>query len=181
MSQRWEFGPEYQKLSDSLRKAQREKDETAIRRIKPRLDELNEIMWKSVTNSFPLLAPYSSLVDALEQLSLKNKLPFPDLNDREKNFTGKGDWKESQMFIFGVSNVRRSIQIFPMENHGYIDVEVYEGDNCYKGQTSSIEEAAIVLNRWYVQECTIEELHQQFSWIPIKPLKLSDPRIRYDK
>jgi len=179
MSHRWEFGPEYQKLNDILRKARREGDDSSIQRIKPRLDELNGMMWKSIANGFPELEPYSSLVEALEQLCLKNNLPFPDLNNREQNFIGKGDWKESNRFIFGVSNGERSVQISPMEDRGYIDIELYEREFCYKGQTSSVVESAIVFSKWYMKGCSIKELRQQFPWIPDEPFNLTGPRMTY--
>lgn len=179
MSNKWEFEDEYLQLSSEYRKAKKEGNSSVIQRVKPRLDELNRIMWQSMVNGFPELTPYSSLVEALEQLCLKKNLPFPDLNDRERNFTGKGDWRETGRFIFDVGNRNRSIQIFPMESRGYIDIEVYEGKFCYKGQTSSVMESAIVLSKWYMQGCSIKELHQQFSWMPDEPLKLSGPRVTY--
>jgi len=179
MSYKWEHEDEYLALESEYRRAQKVSDIMTIQRIKPRLDELNQLMWQAKSKGFPELAAFSSLVEALEQICLQNDLPFPDLNDREKNFTGKGDWKESNKFIFGVSNRKRSIQIFPMEDRGYIDVELYEGDVCYKGHTLLVLESAIVLSKWYMQECSIDELHHQFPWMPDKPFNLSGPRVTY--
>jgi hypothetical protein len=179
MNFKWEHEDEYLKLDSEFRRARKVGDIETMQQIKPRLDELDGMMWKFKTNGFPELAPYSSLVEALEQLCLENRLPFPDLNNREQNFTGKGDWEETNRFIFGVSNRERSVQIFPMEDRGYIDIELYEGDFCYKGQTSSVLESALVLSKWYMQECSIRELHRQFPWMPVEPFSLSRPRVTY--
>jgi len=179
MSHRWEFEDEYLQLSSRYRKAQKEGDEATIQRVKPRLDELNGILWRSKVNGFPELAPFSTLVEALETFCHKNGLPFPDLNDREKNFTGKGDWRETGRFLFGVGNSKRSIQIMPMEKRGYISIEIYDDETCYKGKATSIENSAIVLSRWYMQECSIEELHKEFPWMSDRPFRLSGPRMTY--
>jgi hypothetical protein len=179
MSHRWEFGEEYQQLSSKYRKAIAENDEITVQRVKPRLDELHGIMWQSEVNGFPELAPFSTLAEALEKLCYKNGLPFPDLSDRKKNYTGKGDLRELGRFLFGVGNTKRSIQIMPMEDRGYISIEVYVDGACYKGNTASVEDTAIVLSRWYMLECSIEELHQQFPWMSNEPFKLNGPRVTY--
>ena len=179
MISKWEHEDEYLKLDSEFRKAQKEGDNATMQQIRPRIDELNQILWQSEVEGFPELAPYSSLVEALEKLCLENDLPFPNLNNREENFTGKGDWKEANRFIFGVSNRKRSIQIFPMEDRGYIDVELYNDQGCYIGKTKSVKDAAIVFSRWYMQEYSIDELHQQFPWLPVTPFKLSGPRVIY--
>jgi len=179
MSHKWEFEDEYLRLDSEFRKARKEGDEVIMQRVKPRLDELNGIRWQSKVIGFPELAPYSTLVEALEKLCLKNRLPFPDLSDRKKNFTGKGNLQDFGRFLFGVGNTKRSIQIWPMEDRGYISIEVYDDETCYKGKSKSIEEAAIVLSRWYTQECSIEELHQQFPWMPVEPFRLIGPRVTY--
>src|SRR5687768_9904386 len=130
MSEEWEFDSEYSQLENDLRTARESGDIVLCEKIQARLDQLDDLMWKAETDGFPELVPFRTLVEALEQLCLKNNLPFPDLSDRDKNFTGDG------RFLFGVGNKVRSIQIFPMEDRGYIDIEVYENHICYKGQTT---------------------------------------------
>lgn len=179
MSHRWEFEDEYLQLSTAYHKAKKEGDDVIARQVKHRLDELDGIRWRLKVEGFPELSPFSTLVEALERLCYKNDLPFPDLNDGKKNFTGRGDWKEDLRFMFGVGGTRRSVQIWPMETRGYISIEVYDGETCYKGKAKSVEEAAIVLSRWYMQECSIEELHQEFSWMSNEPFRLSGPRVTY--
>lgn len=179
MSHRWEFEDEYLQLSSAYHKAKKEGDDVTAKQAKSRLDELDGIRWRLKVDGFPELAPFSTLVEALEKFCYKNGLLFPDLDDRQRNFTGKGDWKEDLRFMFGVGGTRRSVQIWPMETRGYIDIEVYENGICYQGKSKSIEESAIVLSRWYMQECTIEELHQQFPWMSDKPFRLSGPRVTY--
>jgi len=179
MSHRWEFEDEYLQLSSEYRKAKNEGDKNTIHRVKPRLEVLDNIRWQSKVDAFPELAAYSTLVEALEKLCHKNRLPFPDLTDRKKNYTGEDDLKEFGRFIFGVGSSKRSVEIWPMEDRGYVSIEVYDDDTCYKGKTPSIEDAAIVLSRWYMQECSIEELHQQFPWMSDKPFQLTGPRVTY--
>jgi hypothetical protein len=183
MSENWEFDAEYSQLENDLRVAKEAGDTVLFEKIQTRLDQLDDIMWKAKTDGFPELVPFRTLVEALEQFCLKNNLPFPDLNNRDKNFTGDG------RFLFGVGNRVRSIQIWPMEDRGYIDIEVYEyqfhppdepSRVCYQGHTSSVEEAAIVLSLWYVDECSIEELHNRFQWMSVEPFKLSGPRMTFD-
>lgn len=179
MSHRWEFGDEYQELSSKFRKAKKENDKVTLQLIKPRLDELNKMLWQSEVDGFPELAPYSALYEALDKFCQKNNLPFPDLDDRKKNYAGKGDWREINRYFFGVGNSRRSIQIMPLDDRGYIDIEIYDNEICYKGKATSIEDSAVILSKWYMQECSIDELHEQFPGIPNKPFVLTEPRVTY--
>jgi hypothetical protein len=175
-----EIADEYLKLSNEFRKAQKLGDEGLIRKLKPRRDELRELFWQEDVKSFPELASYQSFVGALEGFCKIRKLPFPDLDDRENNFTGIGDWKEIGKFMFGVGGRKRSIQIMPHEDQGFISIEVYENEICYKGTTTSVEEAAVVLSKWYMQECSIAELNQAFPWMSDIPFMLNKPRISFE-
>lgn len=47
MNHRWEFEDEYLQLSGKYRKALKENDEKMIQLVKPRLDELNSMIWQS--------------------------------------------------------------------------------------------------------------------------------------
>jgi hypothetical protein len=174
------FGKEFLEVNSIMRKAIRENDIKTIERIRPRFDELNKRMWESQVSGFPELAPYNSLATALQQICVKNGLPFPDLDERNENFTGNGDWRKTMRYIFGVGNRRRSVRIFPQESRGHVSIELYRGEDCYKGQTTSIEESAVVLSRWYVEECSIEELHKQFPWLSPEPVKLTQSRMTFE-
>ena len=40
----------------------------------------------------------------------------------------------------------------------------------YPGHTTSLDETTIVLSRWFVERCSIDDLQAQFSWMPREPL-----------
>jgi hypothetical protein len=167
---KWEHGDEYLKLNSALRAAKKVGDEALYQQLQARIQVLDDMMWRSVTDGFPELAPYHSVVEALEKTALRLGAPFPNLADARYR-TGDGK------FIFGVSDGIRSIQIFPLEDRGYHDIEIYERGVCYKGQTRSLEEAARVLNQWFMEGCSIEVLHTQFPWISSQPFQLPGPRM----
>ena len=86
MSHKWEHEDEYLKLDSEYHRAQKDGDISTVQRIKPRLDELNQIMWQSITKGFPELISYSSLVEALEQIG-----DFPRKQDLRSCLSGVED------------------------------------------------------------------------------------------
>jgi hypothetical protein len=181
MSHKWEYEDEYLQLKSDFRRAQTEGNLVRCEQLQPRIKELDEVKWRSKIASFPELGFYKSVVEALEQTALKLKVLFPDLTDL-KNNTGDGK------FIFGISDGVRTVQIWPLQSRGYYDVEVYQydipghGDEglCYRGQTTSLEEATIVLSRWFVERCSIDALHIQLPWMSRTPFQLSGPRMTFE-
>jgi hypothetical protein len=133
------------------------------------------MMWQSMISRFIELAPYSTIVEALEQTARRLNLSFPDLNDAH-NRAGDG------RFSFGVSDGLRTIQIWPMESRGCYDVELLDytqspDGHCYKGQTTSLKQVTVALSRWFVERCSIESLHVQLPWMSREPLQLSGSRM----
>jgi hypothetical protein len=173
MRRKWEHEDEYLKLDSALRAAKKAGDEALCQQLQARIQVFDEMMWRSKTDGFPELASYHSVVEALAQTARRLGVPFPDLTDARYR-TGDGK------FIFGISDGIRSIQIFPLEDRGYHDIEVYEQGVCYKGQTGSLEEATRVLSRWFMERCSIEALHAQFPWMSSEPFRLSGPRVAYE-
>jgi len=181
MSHKWEYEDEYLQLKSAFRRAQKEGDVSLCEELQPRIKELDEIKWRSKIAGFPELESYRSVVDALEQTAAKLNIPFPNLVDPVNN-SGDGQ------FIFGVSDGIRTVQIWPLQSRGYYDIEVYQYDIpdhenegvCYQGQTASLDESTIVLSRWFVERCSIDDLHTQFSWMPREPLHLSGSRMTFE-
>jgi hypothetical protein len=178
MSHRWEHEDEYIQLRLDMNRAQREGDTVLYEQLRPRIEELDRMIWRSMTDGFPELASYQTVVEALRHMAASLNLPFPDLANPNNN-TGDGK------FIFGVSNGQRTVQVWPMEDRGYYNVEVFDYEHsedgvCYKGRTTSLEAATIVLSRWFVERCSIESLHAQSPWIAQEPLRLSGPRMTFE-
>jgi len=177
MSLRWEHEEEYFQIMDAIQRAKKKGDTHLLEQLQARIKVFDDMMWHSMTAYFTELAHYSSVVEALERTAAKLGIPFPNLGDADNN-TGDGQ------FIFGVSDGIRSIQIWPMEDRGYYSIEIYQysGENyeqrvCYKGQTTSLDEATSVLSRWFVERCPIDVLQAQFPWMPREPFQLSSPRM----
>jgi hypothetical protein len=173
MSHKWEYEDEYLQLKSELRRARQVGNEILCQQFQARIQILDDMMWRSKTARFPELAPYQTVVEALEQTADRLGVPFPNLSDPRYS---SGDGK----FIFGVSDGMRSVQIWPMEDRGSYDVEVYEHGVCYKGQTMSLDEAALVLSRWFVERSSIDGLHSEFQKISNKPFQLSGPRVTFE-
>lgn len=176
MSHRWEYEDEYLHISSTLRRARKEGNLEQHQDLQARKDELDAMMWHSLTEGFPELAAYQTVREALEQIAAHIGCSFPDLN-APANKTDEGK------FIFGVSDGIRTVQIWPLDDRRYYSVEVfeygegYEQGRCYKGRTTSLEEATILLSRWFVERCSIEELHTQLPWMSREPFKLEGPRM----
>ncbi|CAG0936279.1 hypothetical protein TFLX_05147 [Thermoflexales bacterium] len=170
MRQKWEHEDEYTQLRAALRKAKLE-GKALSQDLEMRLQELDERLWQEMVAGLPELAPYRTIFEAFEKTTIRLSVPFPDIVSG--NFKIGGDDK----FFCNLSDGIRSIQIFPLESRHYYDIEIYDEGVCYKGQTSSLEEATIVLSRWLVERCAIEELHRQFPWMADQPFKLSGPRM----
>ena len=178
MAHQWEYGEEYLEIKSAFRRAQKAGDHVLCEQLRPRMEELDEMMWRSMTDGFPELAPYQSVVEALRHTAVRLHLPFPDLNN-PSNRTGDGQ------FIFGVSDDLRTVQIWPLEDRGYYSIEVYDYEHqaeglCYRGQTTSLKEATIVLSRWFVERCSIDTLHIQLPWMLRTPFQLSGPRMTFE-
>jgi hypothetical protein len=175
MTHRWEHEDEYLTLKSAFRRAQQDGDTTRCDQLRPRIDVLDGMMWQAKVAQFPELKSYRSVVEALQGMAAHLDVPFPDLTDPH---TRTGD----SQFIFAVSDGKRTVQIWPMQSRGYYDIEVFDymrhpdGD-CYKGQTTLLEQATIVLSRWFVERCTIRELHAQCPWMADEPFQLNGPRL----
>jgi hypothetical protein len=167
---RWKHEREYIQLLLAINHAQREGNSVLYEQLQERIKVLDRMRWHSKTEVFIELAPYQTLVEALEQTATRLRITFPDLA-AEHNQTGDGQ------FIFGVSDGVRTVQIWPMESRGHYDIEVYALGVCYRGQTTSLDEATIALSRWFVERCLIEALHAQFPWMSRDPLQLTGPRM----
>jgi hypothetical protein len=180
MSHKWEHEDEYLQLKSAFRRAQKDGDMVRSEQLRSRIKELDDLMWSSLTRYFTELAPYQTVTEALEQTAQRLGISFPNLADPSNN-SGDGH------FMFGVSDGVRTVQIWPLESRGYYDIEVYRYDTpshedeglCYRGQTTSLEEAILVLSWWFVKRCSIEMLHAQFPWIPHEPFHLSGPRVTF--
>jgi hypothetical protein len=178
MSEQWEYGEEYLEIKSAFRHAQKAGDHALCEQLRPRIEELDRMMWHSMTDGLPELAPYQTVVQALQQTASRLGLRFPDLSDSH-NRTGDGQ------FLFGVSDGQRTVQIWPMEDRGSYSIEVYDYEHtengaCYQGHTTSLEEATIVLSQWFVERCSIGYLHTQFAWMSREPLQLSGSRMTFE-
>lgn len=178
MSHRWEYEDEYIQLSLGLNRAAREGDQALYQQLSARKQELDDIMWQTKVNVFTELKPFRSVVDAFRHTALRLGVAFPDLsNPRYRTGDGK--------FLFGVSDNQRTVQIWPMEDRGYYSVEIFdyetsETGKCYQGQTQSLEEATLVITRWFVDRQSIGVLHQGLPWIAQDPLHLTEPRMSFE-
>lgn len=175
MSHKWEYEDEYFQLMDDMKCAKLVGDAVLYEKLQVRMAELDAIRWRSKIAGFPELTPYTSVVEALQQTATKLGLPFPDLSD-SRNHTGDGH------FLFGVSDGLRTVQIWPMEDRGYYDVDLFDYANdpdgcCYTGHTTSLDQATLALSRWFVERCPIGSLHAQCPWIALEPLRLSESRM----
>ena len=178
MPHRWEYEDEYLEIKSAFRRAQKAGDHVLCKQLSPRVEELDGMMWRSMTSVFPELSPYRTVVEALRHTADRLNLLFPELAN-QNNDTGDGQ------FIFGVSDGRRTVQIWPMEDRGYYNIKIFDYEYieegvCYPGHTTSLDEATIVLSRWFVERCSIDDLHAQFSWMPREPLKLSGSRMTFE-
>lgn len=176
MSHIWKHEDDYFRLMDEIKRAKENNNSVLYEQLQSRIKVLDNIIWNDMTVHFTELSQYQTLVEALEQTALRIGVPFPTLKD-ERNHTGDGQ------FIFGVSDGIRTVQIWPLEDFGYYRIEIfeygkgYEQGRCYQGQTTSLEEATILLSQWYVERCSIEELHALLPWMSREPFKLKGSRI----
>lgn len=165
-------------LQLDLNRAKREGNRAAYQQIQARLAVIHADWWRTKVAYFGELAPYQTFVEALAATAQRLGLAFPDRTD-PRHHGGDG------YFIFGISDGERTVQIFPMEDRGYYDVELFDYDpahteRCYKGHTTSLTAAATVLSRWYMERCAIESLHAQFPWLPQEPFRLDGPRMTFE-
>lgn len=178
MSHQWEHEDDLIKLALASNKAKREGDIALYEELQTRIKVFEDIMWQSKVAVFKELSPFSSIADALYQKSVQLQISFLDLTNSRNN-TGDGK------FIFGVSDELRTVQIWPMEDRGYYNVDLFdyefnETGDCYKGHTRSLEEATIVVSRWFVERCSIHSLHEQFLWLSNTPFVVSGPRMTFE-
>lgn len=175
MSHRWEHGQEYQEIKSAFRRAQKEGNDALCEQLRPRIEELDGMMWASMTAYFTELIPYQTVVEALEQTATRLGMPFPDLTDPQ-NRASDGQ------FIFTVSDGIRTVQVWPMESRGHYDIDLFDypaGEPkglCYHGTTTALDEATIALSRWFMERCPIAVLQTQFAWLAREPMRVPNPR-----
>jgi hypothetical protein len=177
MSHRWEYEDEYLVLKSSYRKAQKEGNHQLCEALRPRINELNMMMWHAKVQGFPELAPYDTVVQAFEMTARRLGIPFPNMSQPQYR-AGDGH------FSLLLSDDQRTVQIWPWEDRGYYSVELFDmnerdEDRCYRGSTTSLEQATHALSQWFVMRYTIDELHTQCPWIPREPFEFNEPRISF--
>ncbi len=171
-------GDEHLQLILASNKARREGDILLYEQLQSRITALEDIKWQRIVECFNELSHYRSTHEALKVTANHLNVPFPDTTSGMNSIT-KG------RFIFGVSDGKRTVQVWPMSSRGYYDLEVFdyeersEGD-CYKGHTRSLDDTTIVLSRWFVERCSIQQLHTQFPWMSCEPFRLQGARLCFE-
>jgi len=148
---------EHKQLLEELMQAKIDKDFVRRRDIEIRLAELDEITWQAKSAAFPALSGFPSLFHALPEVSSKLDIEFPAIPYSKEN-----------RFMFIISDDIRGILIIPRHNKDTYAVSLSDGafeqKPKYIGETSSLEEVAIVLNNWYVQRFLIKLIQNKFPW-----------------
>lgn len=178
MSHQWEHKLEYIQLVLDMNRALRDGDYIHFEQLRARKTNFDRLLWDIKKDHFKELLPYHTVTDALVATASHLGVTFPDLKDPHIR-TGDGQ------FIFGISDGQRTVQIWPMEDLGYYSIEIFVyidsiSGLCYEGHTTSLDEATIVLSRWFMERCSIESLHAQFPWMSREPLRLTGPRMTFE-
>jgi hypothetical protein len=175
MTHRWEHEDEYLALKSAFRAAEQAGDTARCGQLRPRIQELDAVIWQSLTADFAELVPYQSVVDALRHTALRLGVAFPDLTD-PRNRTGDGQ------FSFLLSDGMRTVQMWPMTTYS---IELFDyadtpQGRCYQGQTTSLEHATRVLSLWFVERAAIAEVHAHCPWMPCEPFRLTGSRLTFE-
>ena len=178
MSEQWEFGQEYLDLTSAFRRAQALGDEAVCTSLYPRIEELENMMWAIKIADMPDLAPYHSVLEALMHRSAYMGVPFPNM-DRV------GQRTNNYRFMFGITDEVRTVQIWPRGQWKLYAIELFTYEYhpeglCYQGNVSSLDEAAMILSRWFVARVSIDALHEEIPAIPREPLSIPDTRISFE-
>ncbi|MBL8089033.1 MAG: hypothetical protein KF758_05475 [Anaerolineales bacterium] len=152
------FENERLSLLEQLLQFRIDKDTSQVKEIEERLVELENIIWKAKTKSFTELSEFSSLYEALKTSAEKINISFPHItNSREHRF------------MFSVGNNERGVLVILREKNGYYRVSLLKDTNneslSYVGDTFSLRQVVMVVNRWYIKGESIDLIQKDFPWI----------------
>lgn len=178
MSHRWQYEDEYLRLDYTFRQAQRLGDMDRLAVLRPRLVELNGMLWQATIVNLPELSPYKSVIDAIQATAQRLQLTIPSFTDTAYEYN-------DGLFELVVRHASRTIQIWPRGSQGWyaVDIFAYDDDGteyCYLGQTPSLMEATKALSYWISLQWSIEMLHAACPWISKDPFHHEGSRISFE-